>query len=94
MKSKDDVIIVTKNLNQMKWLKNHGITGKIKSYISIDEAAGKHIIGAVPYVVGAAALDVTLIDCKPIGTIKSKDMTSEQLEAQNAELRTYRVIPL
>lgn len=87
----EDVIIVTKNLDQIKWLNNHGIFGKIKSKVTAEEAKGKHIIGPVPYIIAAVAKDISLIDCKPMGKIKSKDMSAKQLEAQGAELRTYKV---
>ena len=90
----EEVIIVSNNLEHLKWLNNHGITGKVKSHIDVKEAAGKHIIGPVPYIIAAVAKDITIIDCKPMGKIKSKDMTANQLEAQGAELRTYKVIPL
>ena len=93
MKTRDDTIIVTKNIEQIKWLNRQGIFGKVKERVSPKEAAGKHIIGVVPYVVAVEARDVTVINCRPLGSIKSKDMSSEQLEAQNAELVTYRVIP-
>ena len=93
MKIRDDVIIVTKNLEQIKWLNSQGIYGKVKEYITAKEATGKHIVGVVPYVIAAQAIDVTVIDCKAIGKIKSKDMSSEQLESQGAKLRTYKVIP-
>ena len=91
MKNRDDTIIVTKNLEQIKWLNRHGIFGKVKDHITPKEAAGKHVVGAVPYVIAVEARDVTVINCRPLGNIKSKDMSSEQLEAQNAELITYRV---
>ncbi len=94
MKTRDDTIIVTKNLEQIKWLNQHGIFGKVKDHITPKEAAGKHIVGAVPYVIAVEARDVTVINCRPLGNIKSKDMSSEQLETQNAELKTYRIIPV
>ncbi len=93
MKTRDDTIIVTKNIEQIKWLNQHGIFGKVKDHITPKEAAGKHIVVAVPYVIAVEARDVTVINCRPLGNIKSKDMSSEQLEAQNAELKTYRIIP-
>ena len=93
MKTRDDVIIVTKNLEQIKWLNNHGIYGKVKEFVTVKEATGKHIVGVVPFIVAAAAIDVTVIDCKALGKIKSKDMSSEQLTAQGAQLRTYKVMP-
>lgn len=93
MKIREDTIIVTKNLEQIKWLNNHGVYGKVKDFISPKDAIGKHIIGVVPYIVASNAIDVTIIDCKPLGKIKSKDMSSEQLETQGARLRTYKVIP-
>lgn len=89
----EDTIIVTKNIEQIKFLNRHGIYGKVKDHITPKEASGKHIVGVVPYIIAAEALDVTVINCPPIGNIKSKDMSSEQLEAQNAKLKTYRVIP-
>lgn len=93
MKKHADTIIVTKNPEQIKWLNRKGIHGILKDHITPMEAAGKHIIGAVPYVIAVEACDVTVINCRPLGEIRSKDMTSEQLEAQNAELKTYRVLP-
>lgn len=93
MKTRDDVIIVTKNLEQIKWLNEQGIYGKVKDFIAPKDAIGKHIVGVVPYIVACNAIDVTIIDCKALGKIKSKDMSSEQLYAQGAKLRTYKVIP-
>ncbi len=93
MKRRDDTIIVTKNLAQIEWLNRHGIFGKVKDHITPREATGKHLVGAVPYVIAVEACDVTVINCRPLGKIKSKDMNSDQLEAQKAKLITYKVIP-
>ena len=93
MKIRDDVVIVSKNMEQVTWLNRRGIYGKLKPTIHPEDAIGKHIIGAVPLQIAEKAKTVSIIDCKPMGLLKTKDMSTEQLEANGAKLKTYVIIP-
>ena len=91
---KIETIIVTRHSGLVEWLNRQGITGEVKTSVTVDDIKGKHVVGALPAHIAQYAAYVTSVDYTCPFEQRGKDLTADQLELYGAKLFNYRVNPV
>ena len=87
-------LIVTRHPGLVEWLEKQGITGEVKSSVTVEDVRGKHVVGALPAHIAQWAEYVTSVDYICPLEFRGKELSAEQLETWGAKLFDYRVVPV
>lgn len=89
-----ETIIVTRHPGLVEWLERQGITGKVKSSVTIDDIRGKHVVGALPAHIAQWALYITSVDYSCRVFQEGKILNADDFDELGATLFDYRVVPV
>lgn len=89
-----ETIIVTRHPGLVEWLERQGITGEVKTSVTVDDIINKHVIGALPAHIAQLAAYVTSVDYICPFEKRGTDLSADDLEKLGAKLFDYQVIPV
>lgn len=93
----ENVLIVTRHAPLIKWLKIHGIEGRVIAQATPDDVRGKHVYGILPMWLAAEAETVTEVSMPGLplearAKVNGGDFTVEQMDEWGAEMRTFVIV--
>lgn len=87
-----DVVIVTRHLGLVEWLRLRGITGSVIAQVTERDIRGKVVVGVLPLHLASVADVVITVDMpKLLFEQRGKDLTPEEMDNAGAELKSYKV---
>ena len=89
----DDILIVTRHVGAVEWLRKRGYNGNVIPYASPKDVNNRIVVGNPPLHISYAARRVGFIEIPRLPrSLRGQELTCAQLEQYGARIRWYTVI--